>query len=207
MISKNQMAEGYIKFNYEWIKQELNEDITEINKWRKELYLLNLIGIKNEVGFGNISIRQENNFIITGSKTGGIENLTKNHFTKVTSWYFNQNNLTCEGPIEASSESLTHAAIYTSNSDINAVIHVHNLNLWEKLMHKIPTTDEKAEFGTPEMAYEIMKLFRENYVIKKRILVMGGHKEGIISFGKDLQEAGNVLLDYFNLYPQQKEPF
>jgi ribulose-5-phosphate 4-epimerase/fuculose-1-phosphate aldolase len=200
------MTEGYIKFNCNWIKQEFNEDITEINKWRNKLYSLNLIGAyENGIGFGNISIREGNNFIITGSKTGGIENLTNNHFTKVTNWYFNKNNLTCEGPIEASSESLTHAAIYTSNSNINAVIHVHNLNLWEKLINKIPTTDEKAEFGTPEMAYEIMKLFRENQVTKKRILIMGGHKEGIISFGKNLEEAGNVLLDYFNLYSQHQK--
>jgi ribulose-5-phosphate 4-epimerase/fuculose-1-phosphate aldolase len=200
------MTEGYIKFNCNWIKQEFNEDITEINKWRNKLYSLNLIGAyENGIGFGNISIREVNNFIITGSKTGGIENLTNNHFTKVTNWYFNKNNLTCEGPIEASSESLTHAAIYTSNSNINAVIHVHNLNLWEKLINKIPTTDEKAEFGTPEMAYEIMKLFRENQVTKKRILIMGGHKEGIISFGKNLEEAGNVLLDYFNLYSQHQK--
>jgi ribulose-5-phosphate 4-epimerase/fuculose-1-phosphate aldolase len=200
------MTEGYIKFNFDWIKQKLNEDITEINKWRDKLYSLNLIGAyENGIGYGNISIRDGKNFIITGSKTGGIENLTNNHFTKVTNWYFNKNNLTCEGPIEASSESLTHAAIYTSNSNINAVIHVHNLNLWEKLIHKIPTTDEKAEFGTPEMAYEIMKLFRGNQVTKKRILIMGGHKEGIISFGKDLEEAGNVLLDYFNLYSQHQK--
>jgi L-ribulose-5-phosphate 4-epimerase len=200
------MTEGYIKFNCDWIKQELNEDITEINKWRNRLYSLNLIGAyENGIGFGNISIRNGNNFIITGSKTGGIENLTNNHFTKVTNWYFNKNNLTCEGPIEASSESLTHAAIYTSNSNINAVIHVHNINLWEKLIHKIPTTDEKAEFGTPEMAYEIIRLFRENQITKKRILVMGGHKEGIISFGKDLEEAGNVLLNHFNLYSQHQK--
>ena len=55
------------------------------------------------------------------------------------------------------------------------------------------------------MAYEIMKLFRENQVTKKRILIMGGHKEGIISFGKNLEEAGNVLLDYFNLYSQHQK--
>jgi len=197
------MKEGYIKFNCEWIKQELNEDISEINKWREKLYKLNLIGVyESGVGFGNISIRKYNNFIITGSKTGGIENLTNNHFTKVTNWNFDKNSLTCYGPIEASSESLTHAAVYISDLNTNAVIHVHNSNLWEKLMYKVPTTDEKVEFGTPEMAYEIMKLFIDKNTINKKIIVMGGHKEGIISFGKDLEEAGNVLLNYYNKYSQ-----
>jgi len=193
------MKDGYIKFNCNWIKQEFNEDITELNKWRNKLYSLNLIGMyENGIGFGNISKRDGKEFIITGSKTGGIKNLTKDHFTKVTNWDFNKNSLTCKGPIEASSESLTHAAVYTSNSNINAVIHVHNLNLWKKLIYKIPTTNEKVEFGTPDMAYEIMRLFKESDLINKKILVMGGHKEGIISFGKDLEEAENVLLNYFN---------
>ena len=195
------MKEGYIKFNCNWIKQEFNEDITELNKWRNKLYSLKLIGMyENGIGFGNISIRRDNNFIITGSKTGGIENLTENHFTKVTGWDFNKNNLTCYGPIEASSESLTHLAVYVSNLNINAVIHIHNINLWKKLRYKIPTTNKKVEFGTPEMAYEIMKLFRESDIIQKKILVMGGHKEGIISFGKNLKEAGNILLNYYNVY-------
>jgi hypothetical protein len=31
--------------------------------------------------------------------------------------------------------------------------------------------------------------------VKEKVIVMGGHKEGIITFGKSLNEAGNTLLD------------
>lgn len=200
------MKEGYIKFKCDRALGPPPKRTKEINKWRDRFYSLKLIGMyDNGIGFGNISIKDKGGFIITGSKTGGIEKLTKEHYTKVVDYDFKENNLGCIGQIDASSESLTHAAVYQSNKDIKAVIHVHNLKLWEKLMYKIPTTNEKVEFGTPEMAYEIMRLFRESDLINKRILIMGGHKEGIISFGKNLEEAGNVLLNYFNLYsPHQK---
>ena len=48
------------------------------------------------------------------------------------------------------------------------------------------------------MAKEIQRLFRETDVKEKKILVMAGHKEGIISFGKDLDEAGKIMLNYLS---------
>ena len=49
------------------------------------------------------------------------------------------------------------------------------------------------------MAKEIKQLFTKSNVNLEKIIVMGGHKEGIISFGKDLEEAGNTLLSKFNI--------
>jgi L-ribulose-5-phosphate 4-epimerase len=192
------MQEGYTKFQCNKKEHASPENIIKINKWRNEFYNLGLIGMyENGIGFGNISIRNKEGFIITGSKTGGIEKLTKDNYTKVIDWDFNNNTLSCLGKINASSESLSHAAIYECSPRINAVIHVHNLELWEKLMYKIPTTKENIEYGTPEMANEILRLYQETLLRYKKILVMGGHKEGIIAFGRNLKEAGNVLLDNY----------
>jgi len=200
---KNMDEKGYIKFNCNWIKSEPKSfsKFIEINNWRNKLYDLGLIGVyPNGIGFGNISIRDNlNQFIITGSATGGIEKLSEQHYTKVTEFSLEKNSLTCEGPIKASSESLTHAAIYQTNPEVNVVIHVHNLNLWKKLINKIPTTSKDAEYGTPEMAKEIIRLFNETDVKEKKILAMEGHKEGIISFGNTMEEAGKILLNYFNI--------
>jgi hypothetical protein len=66
------------------------------------------------------------------------------------------------------------------------------------LKNKIPTTDPEVEFGTPEMAGEIKRLMEQREVRIEKIIVMGGHKEGLITFGRDLDEAGEVLLKYFN---------
>ena len=62
-------------------------------------------------------------------------------------------------------------------------------------MHHVPTSSEAIPYGTPEMANEIKRLFDETTLSKEKIMVMGGHREGIVSFGKDLEEAGNILID------------
>ncbi len=108
--------EGYIKFNCTWIKEKLPDKtiIAELNTWRQKLYDQQLIGAYPDgVGYGNISMRPENSaFLITGIATGNIEQLTSKHYTRVTSFDVTSNAITCQEPIKASSESLTHAIIY-----------------------------------------------------------------------------------------------
>ncbi len=193
------MDEGYIKFNCNWIKAEpasINH-IEELNIWRDKLYTLGLIGAdENGIGFGNISLRFKNNeFIITGSATGGLNKLNENHYVLVNEYDLLQNSLICTGPIKASSESLSHAAIYECSPETNAVIHVHNIIMWENLIHIVPSTSDHVSYGTPEMANEIKRLFDETPVAFEKILVMGGHKEGIIAFGATLEEAGKILFN------------
>ncbi len=196
--------EGYVKFNCEWEKSGaiISDSVYDIiNNWRDILYNLKLIGAnENEIGFGNISIRAKNksDFIITGAGTGKIRKLTQKHYSKVTGYSLTKNSLVCKGPVKASSESLSHAIIYELDPEINAVIHVHNLEYWKKLIYQVPTTHEDIPYGTPEMAKEIIRLFRETDVSEKKILIMGGHQEGIITFGKDPDEAGGYLLAYIN---------
>jgi ribulose-5-phosphate 4-epimerase/fuculose-1-phosphate aldolase len=193
-------SEGYVKFNCEWIKAEpmSSKELVDLNKWRDKLYKLGLIGAYSTgIGFGNISIRvpESNSFIITGTATGNLSKLDNEHYTKVVKFDVEKNSLTCAGPIKASSESLSHAIIYKVDASVGAVIHIHNKEFWQRILDVIPTTSRDIEYGTPEMAKEIERLFGETDVKERKILAMGGHEEGIISFGKDLEEAGTVLLN------------
>jgi ribulose-5-phosphate 4-epimerase/fuculose-1-phosphate aldolase len=195
------MDEGYIKYDCEWIKSAPipTKELICINAWRQKLFALGLIGAyKGEIGFGNISIRLKDSsqFIISGTQTGHIPSLKNCHYTLVTEFNIKENRLICKGPIKASSESLTHAAIYTCDNDIRSVIHIHNNMLWNKLLYKVPTTNPKVQYGTPEMGYEVIRLCDQTML--EKILVMAGHKDGIISFGKNLKEAGNIILYYLN---------
>ena len=193
------MDEGYVKFNCIWIKDNPLErkKFDEMNKWRQKLYHLDLIGMyPNGIGFGNLSIREGNSFIITGSKTGNLPSLNKNHYVRVVDFNLKANSVTCRGPITASSESLTHAIFYKIDSAVKAVIHVHQKDSWRKLMDKVPTSSRDVPYGTPEMAREVLRLYRESDIRNKRILVMAGHEDGIISFGTNLEEAGKTLLSY-----------
>ncbi|MEL7005624.1 MAG: class II aldolase/adducin family protein [Bacteroidota bacterium] len=174
--------------------------LTDLNKWRQKLYSLKLIGAyDNGIGFGNLSrLESSGQFIISGSATGNLKTLDSRHYAKVVDYNIHRNDLTCEGPIKASSESLTHASIYENDLSAYAVVHVHDMDLWNRLKYVVPTTNENVSYGTPEMAKEIGRLFLQTDVKEKKIVAMAGHEEGIISFGKDLNEACEVLLRYFN---------
>src|SRR4051812_30949700 len=138
-----------------------------------------MIGVEpNGIGFGNVSIRAEraNQFYITGSGTGGLERLSPEHYSLVVDYDFARNWLRCNGRVVASSESLTHAAIYEADRDIAAVFHVHSAVLWKRWRGVLPTTNADVEYGTPAMAAEVRRLFAESDVRQKQIFVMAGHE-------------------------------
>ena len=193
--------EGYIKYKCYWDKVATvtDADITELNSWRDRFYQLGLIGeYDNGIGFGNLSIRlpDSQQLIVSGTQTGAIPHLTAQHYTKVTDFDWQKNYVVCKGEIKASSETLTHAAIYVAEPTVNAVVHVHHLQLWRKLLNKVPTTNPNCAYGTPEMAAEIIKICQHSDT-QPKIVVMSGHSEGILTYGKDLDEAGELLLKYF----------
>lgn len=195
--------EGYIKYQCHWYQLDAiaDTDIKELNQCRAQLYQLGLIGeYDNGIGFGNLSIRLQdsNQLIISGTQTGGIAHLSRQHYTKVTNYDWQKNSVTCEGLIKASSETLTHGAIYTAQPKVNVVIHVHHQQLWRQLLNQVPTTNPDCAYGTPEMAAEIIRLCQQQATQQQKIIVMSGHEEGILAFGRDLTEANQTLLSYFS---------
>jgi ribulose-5-phosphate 4-epimerase/fuculose-1-phosphate aldolase len=191
--------EGVIKFNCHWTKSAPLEEawIRDLNVWRDKLYRLGLIGVNEEgIGYGNISIRfRKNEFIISGSGTGKFKKLTQEHYALVTDYDVKKNAICSTGSVIASSESLTHAMIYEHASDVHAVMHVHHVKIWKKLLNTLPATAQNIEYGTPEMANEIARLFNEQKLSQHKIFAMAGHYEGIVCFGKNLPQAGELLLN------------
>lgn len=200
--------EGVIKFNLIWKKKPIpaSVNISEIVIYRNKLYRLGLIGVtKQGIGFGNISIFNKDigKIIISGSGTGDIKRANRNHFSIIDSVSTRTNTVKCSGLHAASSESITHYTIYRLSKKINCVIHIHNSELWKKLKNILPSTNKDAAYGTPEMSYEIKRLWKETDLKKKKIIVMKGHKDGIISFGENLNEAVNIL-NYFRKRERHK---
>ena len=189
----------YIKFTCERAAAEITsfDGLAELNAYRRKLIQFRLIGADaNGIGFGNLSIRDgaANNFYITGSATGGIPELTLADCARVVAYDFARNWLRCEGSAIPSSESLTHAAVYASDTDTGAIIHCHDSKLWAALLNRAPTSSNTVEYGTPEMAYEVLRLFNVTDVQRRKILVMAGHEGGVVAFGRDLGEAFGVLM-------------
>ena len=199
-------GEGTIKYQCDFTHNpELPYDVKEINAWRRVLYLLGILGQDPNryggCGYGNVSQRiscsQANRtwFIITGTQTDKIEYLTPHHYSLVTEYYPEENRVVAEGPVEPSSECMTHGTIYDFCPDVKFVFHVHSPEIWKLAKElDIPLTSEIAGHGTPEMAKETGRLLKETDAAERGIIAMGRHEDGLVSFGKTAEEAVFILV-------------
>ncbi|WP_244532804.1 class II aldolase/adducin family protein [Geitlerinema sp. PCC 9228] len=201
-MGNEMLDEGVIKFQCDWHQDRAftASRLQSLMAWRDRMYELGLIGVGEDgIGFGNISMRWNNSFqfVISGTQTGNIAHLSPEGYTLVTQFNIPENRLTCVGPAKPSSESLTHAAIYTYNTSVGGVIHVHHHQLWQQLLFSVPTTREEIPYGTPEMAQEIWRLFDYEDLMRYGILATAGHQDGVIAVGRSLEAAAQVLLHYY----------
>jgi ribulose-5-phosphate 4-epimerase/fuculose-1-phosphate aldolase len=192
--------EGYVKYESEWRHGPAPDAaiVRLLDEWRRQLYDAGLVGYDpvHEVGFGNLSVRAPlaGEFIITGTQTGHLRETSGEHYCRVTATDIATNRVSCEGPVPASSEALTHAALYRLSEDINAVVHVHDRRLWARYRGSLPTTAADVPYGTPAMAREFERLWHDAGLPASGVAVMGGHADGLIGIGTTLAEAAGRLL-------------
>ena len=194
------MDEGYIKYNCFWDKSEIEvaeSVLRELNEIRSKLIHLGMIGkIPDGPGFGNISVRKTNNeFYITGTNTGHVPTLKPRHLSFVNKVSIQKNEVWCKGLSQASSESLSHAVIYEDLAWVNAVIHVHHKPIWQQNLNKLPTTIINIAYGTVELANDITQKLKTTSDAK--VLILGGHEDGLISYGTNLSLAFDSVLKLF----------
>lgn len=203
-------TEGVIKFQMEYTVAPAlpGAELRELNAWRKILFMTALIGQDPNryggYGFGNISCRidstwqagEQAHFAITGTQTGGQAELTPDDYVLVTACYPEQNKLVAQGPVKPSSESLTHGVLYALDSKVRWVMHAHSPHIWRNAAALALPMTGPVPYGTPEMADEVARLYREGDAREKRIFGMAGHEDGVVSFGATAEEAGFVLLGY-----------
>ena len=191
--------EGVVKYTVRHVTARiaLPPDLPELLSWRRRLRELGLIGADAEgIGYGNISVRLYSSpgFLITGSQSSGLADIDQRHFARVTVIDLDRNALRSIGELPPSSEALTHAALYQSRSSIRAVVHVHSNAIWSAWRDRLPTTRYDVAYGTPEMAYEMLRLRKRTAITDQGAIVMGGHQDGVIAFGRSLDEAAGQVL-------------
>jgi ribulose-5-phosphate 4-epimerase/fuculose-1-phosphate aldolase len=203
--------EGVIKFRLEHQQQQLAELIGRaelealarpLMGWRARLYELGMIGGDDPTryggaGFGNLSARLPNteSFIITGTQTGHLNELSLREFALVQRVALREHRLVSRGETLPSSEALTHAVIYLLSSELRWVFHVHAPQLWQarEALGLIESPAHVA-YGTQEMAEEVERLARDERLMELGVFAMGGHEDGLIAFGRDPDEVGERLL-------------
>lgn len=198
-MNHSEEIEGVIKYTCQQVSRPISAapDLAQFFELRKLLFSRNLIGVDGDgFGYGNISFRlfSSPRFLITGSQTSGLEFITARDLAEVLVIDIEKNFLKFAGHTQASSEAMTHAALYQVDSNIKGVVHIHSNSIWNRMMKKLPTTRPDVAYGTPAMAYEMMRLYRCNRSEQEGIFVLGGHQDGLISYGPTLEIATMNLL-------------
>lgn len=198
--------EGVIKYQLTHSDQPIDcapTLIAALNVWRSILVKLGLIGQNPErydgLGFGNMSHRNgvAGEFLITGTQTGHLECLKPNHYCLVKAINLERNTIDSQGLSQPSSEALTHASIYQNQPACQAVIHIHNPEIWQHSQPlALPQTSADIAYGTPEMAHEVKGLFKSEAFAKNQIFTMAGHEDGVVAFGESLEQAGLALIKH-----------
>lgn len=187
-----------------------DQEYRPLERWRKMLFDRNLIGEYEDIGFGygNASERRkftnfdgDLHFLITGTQTGKLSNLNGAHYTRVIGFELETLKVVAAGPLEASSETMTHASIYEENPGIKAIFHIHNSKIWKGMLKdKYPQTSRWIPYGTVEMALAVKDLVKEN---SQGAFVMAGHEDGVITFGPTLSAAGKECEKLYHKYVRE----
>lgn len=204
--------EGVIQFRCDHVERPLEERrhrqlACSLIAWRHILAHLGLVGQDparyDGAGYGNLSARVgprgvgrgRRRFLITGTQTSGRASIGLESFCVVERYRPAENWVESAGPIAPSSESMTHGAIYDLAPTIRFVFHAHAPVIWRRAAAmRLPTTDPRVPYGTPEMAVEVGRLWRSSPLPELRCLAMGGHEDGIIAFGRTAEEAGQAMM-------------
>ncbi|MCL2484961.1 MAG: class II aldolase/adducin family protein [Endomicrobia bacterium] len=196
--------EGYVKYTAE---HTITPPIKvphwkQLNEARTLLHKLRLVGVTSQgIGYGNLSIRfQGEEFLITGTNTGAYPELSTAEYCLVRSFDIKRNSIVSCGPVQASSESMTHGAVYNSGPEVNCVIHIHSKSIFDGMIRdSYPATPKNAAYGTPEIALAIEKCVLESGK-NEGVIVMNGHDEGIIAYGASVEKTLNLILELYNKY-------
>lgn len=171
-----------------------------LNRARTVLHDLGLVGVyANGIGYGNLSIRESGHqFTITASATGADRCLRHDQYCLVESFSIEDNRVESRGPRDASSESMTHGAIYQANPAVNCVMHVHNRAMFNALgLPELPHTGADIPYGTPAMARAVASLVRAHGPLPV-LFVMAGHDEGIVAYGSDVESVLACLVQTYH---------
>ncbi len=191
--------EGVIKYSGRWRQgpAPCHAQLGELQRVREQLWCRGWLGVDlGGIGYGNVSLRAAapGEFVISGTQTSGERHLAAEGFTRVLRAEPASGQLDVEGPCRASSESLSHAALYESCPAAGAVLHIHSAPLWMHALATRASTSKQAEYGTPALALAVSQVMRELAAPLSGVIALAGHQDGLLSWGCAPEAALDALL-------------
>lgn len=195
------ISDGVVKYRNQRVAGHVrcSPELDQLNRARTALFDLGLIGVNAQgIGYGNVSVRSDGNqFVVSGSATGGARVLQLQQYCEVESFTIDDNTVCSRGALDASSEAMTHGAIYAADPRVRCAVHVHSRILFDALLRQdTPRTGADVAYGTPAMARAVSSLVTQQSRLPV-IFVMAGHDEGVVAYGADVPSVQNLLVDTF----------
>ncbi len=195
--------EGVIKFELDHREGPLSEELAQalgpLVGWRRVMFDLGMVGqnvnLYGGLGYGNVSVRVDamGSFLVSGSQTSGAKDVTSKDFAFVESFDRDTSKIVSRGEVRPSSESMTHAVLYKTDPNIRCVLHAHDTVIWDYANDLgLSSTPDDVEYGTSEMVLAVQAIARRLGGVG--VFSMGGHRDGIIAFGRNEDEAGKRLV-------------
>ena len=197
-------SEGYVKYTTVHTRAPAVDarHWAELNDARTQLFRLGVLGVNSQgIGFGNVSIRfRREEFLVSGTATGTMPELTPAEYCLVKSFDFVQNRIVSIGPIQASSEAMTHGAVYRSCPKANCVMHIHSGAIYNGMIRDgCLATDKNAAYGTPDIAISLAERVKE-LGTDEGAVYMAGHDEGVIVWGPTVERALKIIQSLVDRY-------
>ena len=168
----------------------------ELDAARTALHDAGLVGVTAAgIGYGNISLRlTETLFLISGSGTGAARVLGKEGYALVRECDPEANTVRSFGPVQASSEAMTHGAVYRAVPAARCVIHIHSSRLFGALLAKgYPHTPSSAAYGTSALSRAVSRL-AATLPPRCGVFVTAGHADGVFAYADAVASALGLIL-------------
>ena len=203
-MSNTEGAEGVIQFAYTLARPQgpalLPEPFADLSAWRSILRSLDLLGQDparyDGAGYGNMSLRDDDAFVVTASQTGADETLTEAMLTRITHCNVERFWVEAEGTQPPSSEALTHGMIYAADPRMRCIFHVHSPELWQQRdALNLPATAADVGYGSPQMSAAVSALLDE-FQSRPLVFATAGHEDGIFACATNPRDCGGLLVTY-----------
>lgn len=201
MVEREGVIQYRLDFQVVALEGKLQSVVDELNHLRQPLFEASLIGQDSSryggLGFGNLSIKVADEFLVSGTQTGHLPVLGMSDVALVRTCQPSRNHIDAYGLCEPSSEAMTHGVLYSIDASVNVVVHVHSPHIWRhRQVLGLSATAAHIPYGTPEMAKAVVELWPTiDKVNGVGVFAMAGHEDGIVAAGTDGKSVVCRLLE------------
>jgi hypothetical protein len=143
----------------------------------------------NEAGIVSLDYGKR---LLINAKNVDLKKMTQHDVVEIVDYDPLKNVMMVIGTKDPCIETPVHWIIQKARRDINALLQVNSITLFEKLKGTLPTTEKETQPTNLDRAKEILKTLRTG----KTILIKN---EGILFGGISIQEIQNALQNYLGV--------